>query len=76
MTANAVRMNLTAPIVKLLTWVRDNPNRQAADVPGRSNLRTAEQMQLVYWRGSGARDGWVLTDEGARQLRINAEPTS
>jgi hypothetical protein len=70
------RMNLTAPIIRLLAWVRDNPNRQALDIPGRSNLRTAEQMQLVYWRGSGKRGGWVLTSEGERQLQINVEPTS
>jgi hypothetical protein len=70
------RMNLTAPIVRLLAWVRDNPNRQAADIPGRSTLRTAEQMQLVWWRGTGPRGGWVLTSEGERQLQINAEPTS
>lgn len=70
------RMNLTAPIIRLLTWVRDNPHHQAADIPSRSNLRTAEQMQLVYWRGSGRRDGWILTDEGVRQLQINGEPQS
>jgi hypothetical protein len=75
------RMNLTAPIIRLLTWVRDNPNRQAADIEPLplargAVLRTAEQMQLVWWRGTGARGGWVLTDEGARQLQINAESTS
>lgn len=64
------RMNLTPSIVRLLTWIRDNPNRQKAEILGHSNLRTAERMQLVYWRGSGRRDGWILTDEGKRQLRL------
>jgi len=64
----------TPAILRLLTWVRDNPNRQAVEIPGRAHLRAAERMQLVYWRGAGRRDGWVLTSKGEEQL-ASQEPT-
>jgi len=59
----------------LLLWVYRHPNRQAGDIPSEfGSTKTPERLGLIYWRGCGAGEGWVVTEKGLYHLDHSEAP--
>lgn len=79
-------INLTPELLRLLTFISQNPGVKSKDIPidllGRHgqkasmyNTRTLEEMRLIVWTGTGVggEGSWSVTEMGPKVLVENAD---